>query len=675
MKYSTRPVDRRESEIKKKLTAAIAMLLVSCIMVVTSTYAWFTLSTAPEVTGIHTNIAGNGNLEIALANKDTWTKAVNVQTLSGTSDSLVTTNASWGNLIQIDSTHYGTNLLTLSPAALTYVDKDRTTVSENILSVPKYGADGRVESLADNTLSAIYNGSSFTKNTDADYGLRALGISSKMTERQSSFSSAILAINNNRNLASSVASKAMETNGGKLATVAVKLATSSDRTNVTIEAEELSAIKTLISDIKGTDSKLGAVSYLDKAVIAAVKAYLASSDNQGEGKIDDATYNLMESALDSLSILNNSQVSLSGDTITFQYGDSLSKTVTNQEFANLIKEIRDINSQLENALASLEGKTEGKYSDIEEALNALMNLGGTISVAGKPLTEIKDNIIVNGEINTTYAMQLAQNCVIELGANSGVIYDIASLSGTVKSNIKFNIEYSGLKLNDQEAVITSSNDNPLLKVLHGDLATKAPSSAGSNEANIISDIYGYALDLLFRTNASESKLKLQTTPVDRIYADNNNSETMGAGSTMTFTSTTAAFGEDKMISLIKSIKIVFVDSTNKVLAHAVLDTTVNGDGTKNYVVENGQIICNIRLLGADNQMVDINNQVLTPLTANAVTGISTIVYLDGNTVQNSDVANAATSMTATMNLQFSSTAILDPMDYSGLYIPQSGNDD
>ena len=51
--------------IRKKLLAAIAMLLVAVIMTVSSTYAWFTLSTAPEVKGITTTVGANGNLEIA----------------------------------------------------------------------------------------------------------------------------------------------------------------------------------------------------------------------------------------------------------------------------------------------------------------------------------------------------------------------------------------------------------------------------------------------------------------------------------------------------------------------------------------------------------------------------------------------------------------------------------
>ena len=57
---------KKMASLRKKLFAAIAMLLVACIMAVSSTYAWFTLSTAPEVKGISTTIGANGNLEMAL---------------------------------------------------------------------------------------------------------------------------------------------------------------------------------------------------------------------------------------------------------------------------------------------------------------------------------------------------------------------------------------------------------------------------------------------------------------------------------------------------------------------------------------------------------------------------------------------------------------------------------
>ena len=47
--------------VKKKLMGAVCMLLVASIMMVSSTYAWFTLSTAPEITGISTSVGANGN--------------------------------------------------------------------------------------------------------------------------------------------------------------------------------------------------------------------------------------------------------------------------------------------------------------------------------------------------------------------------------------------------------------------------------------------------------------------------------------------------------------------------------------------------------------------------------------------------------------------------------------
>ncbi|MBR5187258.1 MAG: hypothetical protein IKW18_02195, partial [Clostridia bacterium] len=83
--------------IRSKLLAAIAMLLVASFMVVSSTYAWFTLSTAPEVTGITTQIGANGNLEIAL--NTTNTEPGNY--IGGATDNTVDRNTTWGNIVDL----------------------------------------------------------------------------------------------------------------------------------------------------------------------------------------------------------------------------------------------------------------------------------------------------------------------------------------------------------------------------------------------------------------------------------------------------------------------------------------------------------------------------------------------------------------------------------------------
>ena len=53
--------------VKEKVVAVMLLLAVSTSMLVTVSFAWVALSTNPEVTGVNTSIASNGNLEIALA--------------------------------------------------------------------------------------------------------------------------------------------------------------------------------------------------------------------------------------------------------------------------------------------------------------------------------------------------------------------------------------------------------------------------------------------------------------------------------------------------------------------------------------------------------------------------------------------------------------------------------
>ena len=127
--------------IKGKLISAIAMLLVAVIMTVSSTYAWFTLSTAPEVTGISTAVGANGALEMALLVKNedgTW----GYQSTTGADGDV---NTTWGNLVNL-SDGYGTNLITLYPAALNTTNSGGVNM-DSPLNFPQYGADGRVHQI------------------------------------------------------------------------------------------------------------------------------------------------------------------------------------------------------------------------------------------------------------------------------------------------------------------------------------------------------------------------------------------------------------------------------------------------------------------------------------------------------------------------------------------------
>ena len=168
--------------LRKKLYAALCMLLVCTTLLTTATYAWLSLSVAPAVEKVKTTITGNGSLEIALATTDVIKNLDLIDDFEsltgfdadGNYDSKA--NANWGNLVDLSDDKYGLSLLKLYPALLNIVGGK---VGDNPLKVANFGADGRVTFLNADTTSAMYdtNTGAFLLNGSGDYGVRALGVS------------------------------------------------------------------------------------------------------------------------------------------------------------------------------------------------------------------------------------------------------------------------------------------------------------------------------------------------------------------------------------------------------------------------------------------------------------------------------------------------------------------
>lgn len=132
--------------LREKVTAVAFLLALSVIMLTSASYAWLTISRAPEVTAVSTNIAANGSLEIALATGDGKnapgdSKVGDSSAAEG--QSIVNANKTWGNLINLNDPSYGLDNLTLRPAQLN---------TASLLDSPLYGAeydkDGRITQLA-----------------------------------------------------------------------------------------------------------------------------------------------------------------------------------------------------------------------------------------------------------------------------------------------------------------------------------------------------------------------------------------------------------------------------------------------------------------------------------------------------------------------------------------------
>lgn len=133
---------------------------------------------------------------------------------------------------------------------------------------------------------------------------------------------------------------------------------------------------------------------------------------------------------------------------------------------------------------------------------------------------------------------------------------------------------------------------------------------------------------------------------------------------MQFTSATAAnLTDDVVKNLMNGIRITFVQNygnadgqaAEKILGTAKLDVA-------NSTVENGNSRkATLELYDVTGTTKVENGELLTSLEKNAATQISAIVWMDGNTVRNADVAaTALQSLTGTLNLQFSTDVDLKP---------------
>lgn len=128
---------------RNKLFAAGAMLMVSVIMLSTASFAWFTISTNPEISTLTTQVAVNQNLEIALA-KTAVSNAVPAATYSAADTPAADKVYTWGSLLNIsDVGDAYTNLnKALRPLTL-------TTTPAIKFQYPTYGTDGRISGLGD----------------------------------------------------------------------------------------------------------------------------------------------------------------------------------------------------------------------------------------------------------------------------------------------------------------------------------------------------------------------------------------------------------------------------------------------------------------------------------------------------------------------------------------------
>ena len=706
--------------IRNKLVAAISMLMVASIMMVSSTYAWFTLSTAPEVKGITTNVGANGNLEMMLLNKNSFTSsAEDLGVVSDINNSMAVTevtkaNQTWGNLVDLADQSYGLQSIVINPSRLniTQGTEAGTYILNNgvLLKAPTYTSDGRVLDVDKDTLTSGYSADKtwqWNEAADNAYGVRVIGTTSGVTERLIAYRAAISERTAQIEAAKTFARQSLlkEGQGQALADIIVKAALGKD--DATFTVNDLQTLMNLIDMLRQSNEAAG------KAIVQTVLAYNLGSANTEN--FTDADVAPLKTALESATADNLpttfAKADGSGNGTISQPADTAAAVTKWTENKNKI-------STAKNELQIKIGENKESYTtdEITGIVNSLINKQFA-TVAGKtnPTRDDAQQII---------DYLLAHNMIldIEMDQGSGVYADIAELVGDytaagLKVHVKYNSLEADVTTNMSTKVVAKDTTNtlpmiPKLVVGEAPAATLDPTAKP-----LLTDHFGYALDFGFRTNAAASDLLLQTDGIQRVYNGQNDSataaKTQGGGSYMQFTtSNTTNFSVDELRALMSALRVVFVEPnintddntvTYNVLGVAAADitattndngatytytggtllkdgaalpegTTDGANGVKvglnlyNYTVNDGTISLGLKkgqTEGENGVTGDVDNT-LTALTQNVGKKVTAIVYLDGDIVDNTMVANAKNSMTGMLNLQFASSATLKPMDNTGM---------
>lgn len=747
---------RAQYGLRGKLISAVAMLMVAVIMCVSSTYAWFTLSTAPEVTGISTAVGANGALEMKLNRTNPLSDEVNVE---------------WGNLVDLggDSDLYGSTAITLYPSVLNLTDTGVLT-SGVPLSTPEYGSDGRVIKVDGNTsVSGTFENDVFTP--DEDLGFRAVGTVSGMTPRQLAHRNAYINIVSQMSIAQKGARDSLSENGSALAAIAVKVAFGS---NTGFTRADVLGVGEMIADLEA------ACVSLEEAYRQAFLALAASQTVGGEtdtyyqnlttmitAKEDGAYTTSLDDLYAQIKTTVQGQTALAGFVkgIEQYLNETISYTVTEND-ASVQKTVKGTRAAINAAKAeytTLLAKVPNDEDtcdddDLMAALRPLVNTD-MITVNGFAADSANKDAIASTVFD-------GKGIVVAMPSHGGVYADFADQCGNYKVSISIDagtISSTLKDLNINAYMETKSDQGDSYLIQTRDAVKNMNPPSDSTTKLPITEYYGYIIDLVFRTNAANSNLLLQQEAIDRIYEGNQNEETMGGGSSMTFRSASADFGFQDVIDLMKNIRLVFFETgTGTILKYGKLDTNLDSivnlgdgataeiylytpvannqyeytetvtvyyktvEGAKAYytdvactagneaqiptgvtptpadataetgsatyntkVTVYGKTVENVTTYYTDagctatatipsgvkptkvaaGEDVDEEN-VICALTQNEEKAISVLVYLDGESIENRDVAaQAPESMTGTMNIQFASSATLVPMEYADLHTP------
>lgn len=672
--------------LKERLAAVALLLVVSTVMMISATFAWITLSRAPEVTGINTTISGNGNLEIALSDKDglapdefdvdeSLTKGVNV-TLS---------NLEWGNLINLSDPSYGIDNLALRPAQLN---------TANLLGSPLWGAvyaeDGRITALDSNYAYTMFDETKKEFLVSSDYGVRA--ISSYVNKTTESDDDKGLKDRINEVMAAKT--NVVNAYASARGTFSGLSAMVSRYAQDVVNGKQNGAV----SDGTGTDANYGPylkdlISFyeaLDHAMVAQQDAYVALANLQiYRYAVENKNLTYQQTSWEEVLAKNGtagSPISIS------ELGAFVQDKKTLEEDLAKLKAYKkafdeegkayywthdgDTGYQIKNMVDRLIGFThvpsseEGVYVYIDNGKIYVSQISGNDMLTLYSYNKKTVPVYITRGILKNFE-QRALSETDRIGA-----HDDSKMTITARAKKGITIEATVYGKGITYAEGLSAFDADFGKA-QGSLVTKDA---------VAQDTYGMAVDLWVRTNAESTCLTLEgATAVDEngniirydganriwgrvpstdtIYTTESTSQ--GGGSCYIYYADTP---EDmaRSLDLLDSMKVAFVSQGGTLLATAEMDTV-------NYCAVNGRVTVPLVLdtntkttyTYTDSMNQEVVGKAITTLTYDAAERITAIIYLDGTHLTNDNVL-AASKIQGQLNIQFGSSKDLQTIGSNDL---------
>lgn len=667
MKESERRIKKYKSwlpQIRQKIVAATSILIMSAVVMTSTTFAWLTLSRAPEVSGAKTQIASNGNLEIALSEVDG--SAPGASTTTDGSKSITERNKTWGNIINLSDSSYGLDNIMLRPALLNQAD-----LKNSPLQTFSYAEDGRIEALESDFSYCTYDvGSDTYYATNSRYGVRAVA---SVTYREGEENAAKKQYN-------AVAKQAIANIGSALTSYNSLVSNGDNQTvlsnlmNAYLQArlnDKDVSVNSYLGSLKMMLEEFNAI--LDYCIEASLDfielrqlAKYGANDvlNQRYTRFDE------EKLFECITVTANSYNELTKVTVK---GDLW--TVFNDLYSSAT--VSDPANQPENFLVVV-GQMKKDREVIVNQLNALQTLinmkdaGETIYWYGADASKLNTcdiakivNAIV--DINTTTLNgtpigSSGQELMSAAGAGGEVIIYHGALErmeqrtgGRASMGVNLKVQVSFISI-PVKANITTDATLTTLSSCSTFFSDKAPSEFDKGTP-IAQDCYALAIDFFVRTNAEGSYLLLQDKETNRIWGDDpvlpEQSTSQGQGSCYTFF-TEDPIEQQTILETISAIRVAFVDVNGSLLALGMLDT-------KEAVSEYGKVTVPLTYDTTEkkNNKGSAENPyyAITPLRKNEETRITAIFYISGGLIENDNVLSNS-SIQGNINLQFASSVDL-----------------